>query len=598
MSDFQSELSKITAPDRVISYFRMEWKTLFVVTISGIFYNVGLLAGPWFEGMLAQCLFDIFGHEKQFSDMLALTFLYVAVIAAVQTARYLKRLYVRRFANNVNRNMKHILYGNLVHKSKSSLDRENVGSVMTKAISDVDACVEGMRKFTTELFDTGVALLGYAVFLLWYDWRLALLSMIFPPFSYLIAEKMKVIVQKTGAAYKESAGNLSAATLDRASNGLTYRVFGCEQERDLAYEKHLDSYEKAAIKANIWVSAMPPLYHVISMASTLFILYFGAKNVAQTGWTSWNIAAFTTFLSCYTKMSVKSAKAAKLFNSVQKAQVSWKRIKPLMKQVPKETVDDASSVNLSAGSTNLSSKNVSLSMENVGFAYPGSVPVFEGLSLSASPGQIIGITGPVASGKSTLGKVFLQEFPYKGSIRLNGQELSRLPAALQNRFIGYLGHDPELLSDTLKDNILLGKDGSAAPWLTAVCFDREAAEMPDQENTLVGNSGIRLSGGQQSRLALARTLAHKKPILVLDDPFSALDQPTEKAVFENLKALASDSIILLISHRLYLFPQTDQVIWIDHGKTTVGTHESFLKTNGMYADLYQTQCKGGNTDEA
>ena len=100
--------------------------------------------------------------------------------------------------------MKQILYGTLVRKSRLELEAEGTGNILTKAILDVDDCVEGMRKFTTEIFDTGVALLAYACMLLWYDWRLALLCMIFPPISYVIAEKMKVMVQKTGAAIRYS----------------------------------------------------------------------------------------------------------------------------------------------------------------------------------------------------------------------------------------------------------------------------------------------------------------------------------------------------------------------------------------------------------
>lgn len=105
--------------------------------------------------------------------MLYLVTAYVAVIAVVQISRYIKRFYVRRFANNVNRRMKQILYRSLVLKSRASLREEGEGDIMTKAILDVDDCAEGMRKFTTEIFDTGVALAAYAGMLLWYDWRLA-----------------------------------------------------------------------------------------------------------------------------------------------------------------------------------------------------------------------------------------------------------------------------------------------------------------------------------------------------------------------------------------------------------------------------------------
>ena len=222
--------------DRVLSYFQAEWKVLLAVTVSGLIYNLGLLAGPWFEGKMAACLIDILNGKKIFSDMLALALAYVLAIGVVQSSRYIKRFYVRRFANNVNRRMKHTLYGSLVQKSRRALSEEGAGTMMTKAILDVDDCADGMRKFTTELFDTGVALLAYAGMLLFYDWRLALISMIFPPVSYMIAEKMKVIVQRTGAAYKEQSGALSAATLDRAANAVTYRVFGCEPERMAAYE--------------------------------------------------------------------------------------------------------------------------------------------------------------------------------------------------------------------------------------------------------------------------------------------------------------------------------------------------------------------------
>ena len=213
-------------PDRILSYFKAEWQVLLAVTISGLIYNVGLLAGPWFEGKMTGCLVDILRCAGQFGDMLILVLSYVAVIVIVQSSRYIKRFYVRRFANNVNRRMKEILYGSLVRKSRASLKEEGEGNVITKAILDVDDCVEGMRKFTTEIFDTGVALAVYAGMLLWYDWRLALLCMLFPPISYMTAEKMKKMIQRTGAAYKEQSGALSAATLDRAENAITYRVFG------------------------------------------------------------------------------------------------------------------------------------------------------------------------------------------------------------------------------------------------------------------------------------------------------------------------------------------------------------------------------------
>ena len=575
---------KISGPDRILSYFKMQWPILLAVTVSGLIYNVGLLAGPWYEGQMTGCLVNILGGTAGYSDMLVLVISYVTVIAVVQISRYIKRFYVRRFANNVNRDMKEILYGSLVHRSRAQLEEEGAGNVMTKAILDVDDCVEGMRKFTTEIFDTGVALAAYAGMLLYYDWRLAILGMLFLPVSYVLAEKMKGNVQRTGAAYKEQSGALSAATLDRATNAITYRVYGREKEREQAYEENLTAYEKSAVKANIWSTAFPPLYRIISMTGVLFILYFGSKNVLGNGWKAWDVAAFTTFLSCFIKLSVKSSHAAKLFNAVHKAQVSWKRIKPLMKE---DTYEE----------DNRLQKPGTLEVSHISFAYPGGEKIFEDLSFLASPGQIIGVTGAVACGKSTLGKTFLCEYPYEGRIRFHGKELSEMTKAERTGMVGYLGHDPELFNDTVRNNVLLGEDRDVEKYLKAVCFDKEVKEMEGGAETIVGNGGVRLSGGQAQRLALARTLCHKRPVLILDDPFSALDRKTEEEVFTNLKKLAADSIVILLSHRLYLFPQMNQVLWMENGKVVVGTHEQILAKCPEYARLYEAQAGSDGSRE-
>lgn len=571
-------------PDRVLSYFRAERRVLLAVTVSGLIYNIGLLAGPWFEGRMTGCLVDILKGFGQLQDMLTLVLGYAVILAVVQTARFIKRFYVRRFANNVNRRMKQTLYSSLVHKSRASLREEGEGSVMTKAILDVDDCAEGMRKFTTEIFDTGIALAAYTGMLLRYDWRLALLCLIFPPMSYMAAEKMKKTIQKAGAAYKEQSGMLSAATLDRAQNAVTYRVFGREEERRDAYEENLTAYEKAAVRAQIWNASMPPLYRVISMAGVGFILYFGQKNVLGTGWQPWSIAAFTTFLSCFTKLSVKSSSAAKLFNAVHKAQVSWNRIKPLLAQKPQ---DDGRKPDEGACTAKR------LEVEHLSLTYPDGKKVLNDISFTAEKGQIIGITGPVACGKSTLGRAFLCEYPYEGAIRIDGRDLQGMKPNERAKIIGYLGHDPELFNDTIENNILMGEKKDAGTFLKMVCMEKEVAAMDDAEQSLIGSGGVRLSGGQGKRLALARTLCHPRPILILDDPFSALDQPTEREVFTHLREQTREDIVLLISHRLYLFPKMDRVIWMEDGKAVTGTHEELLVKAPAYRELFASQTKDG-----
>ena len=492
---------KAFRPDRIGAYFRVEWLPLALVTLSGLIYNIGLLATPWFEGRLAQCLADILGGNAAAGKMAVLVLAYILVTLGVQAARFIKRFYVRRFANNINRRMKGILYANLVRRSRASLEQEGAGELMTKAISDVDDCVEGMRKFTTEVFDTGVALVGYAVMLLVYDWRLAILSLLFTPVSYVCAAWMKRNVQRAGAAYKKAAGALSTATLDRAQNAVTYRIYGCESTREGQYEHTLDTYEKTAVRSNVWQSALPPLYLAVSGAGTLSILWFGAKNVLGTGWNTWDIAAFTTFLSCFTKLSTKSSSAAKLFNAVHKAQVSWKRIKPLM-HTPEELPEAKAA------------KPDTLEVRHLSFSYAGGKDIIHNLSFDAKPGQIIGITGPVACGKSTLGKLFLCEFPYSGDIRYGGKELSRMNRVKRTGIVGYLGHD--LLVELFRrDGVTLGDNCTDCGILL---YDRAKQDMHAGGSgcgcsaiTLCGYLLGQLNGGKLKKILFCGTGALLSP---------------------------------------------------------------------------------------
>ncbi len=581
----------INNPNKLSSYFKLQKKNLFLITVTGIIYNIGMTAGPFFEGRLAQCLLDISNHESTWRDMLELAIIYIIIILFVQGNRALKRFFVRKFANETSKNMRHMLYNTLVHKEKEQLETEQLGAAMTKAVSDVDACVEGMRKFTTEVFDTGIVLIAYAVMLCMYDVRLAVMSYAFIPIAYLIAEKCKGVVTKYNEKYKKSAEHLNQSTMDLVGNEITYRVFGLEEERCIKYEKDLKSYQQTAVKANLWESALQPIYYVISMCGAVLIFYFGGKNVMGTGSVLWNVGIFTTFFSCFTKLAFKSSKAAKLFNAVQKARVSWKRIQPMLQ----ETIDNER-VKLDKPINRLQFSQVTIS-------YPGHAPLLRDITFYANPGEIIGITGVVASGKSAIGKVLIQEAKYTGKIQLGeypGYDFSQLSIPEQREYISYMGHEPELMSTSIRENILLQEDVgkmyhtdlALSECVQAVCLNEEIADMPDGINTLVGNGGLTLSGGQQSRVALARTLIHGRPVMVLDDPFSAVDKNTELTILQNIRLLNKNRITLLISHRIATFPSLDKVLFIHDHCGYFGTHDELMKTQKEYRDLFEMQAKG------
>ena len=551
------------------NYILKEKKYLFLITITGLIYNVGLLAGPYFEGQLAGCLLDISKNLKTANSMIQLSVIYVCIILLVQCARFLKRYFVRKFGNDINRNLKMDVYKHFVYDTSND---ENAGSIMTKAISDADACSEGIRKFTTEIFDTGIALISYIMMLVLYDAKLTCFVIIFQVISYLIANKLGPVVAKNASNAKKSAERLNASTLDRLHLAITYRIYGEESNMHEVYEKDLQDYEDKTVRSNILETSLKPLYEIISMTGIVFIIYFGSKRVVNN---LWDIAIFTTYISCFTKMAVKSSKAAKLFNAVQKAKVSWDRIYPIIDndhEVKNRKPFDVNTVEVC----------------NLSYAYDDQV-IFSNVSFQAKKGDIIGITGEIASGKSTLGKVFLENSHYQGKILVNGKQLKDIEK--EYAVTSYMGHNLELFDDTIENNIKFGKEGNILPVLDIVSMKEEVENFSDGIYTKLKEGGIKLSGGQQSRIALARTLYHARGIIVLDDPFSACDKNTEKEIYENIRKEYKDSIIFLISHRLSLFDQMNQVLFIDNQSVESGTHLELLKNNDKYKHLYFLQTK-------
>lgn len=569
-------------PDKIINYWKKEKFVVACIIIFGLSYNITIILGPIYQGKLIDSI--AYGNSLSFVVMIAIT--YTLLIGTNQLLRYFKRFYIRRFANSTSATMRLMIYNNIMHKSISELDNENVGNLMTRVISDVDLCVEGMRKFTTEVFDTGVLMASYLISMLAYDVKITILSVIFVPIAMVLAEKLKTIIYKYSKAYRQKNSELADITYDAIENSMIYRVNGMESKNRVKYIEELEDLQNKAIKANILENSMQPIYHVIAMLGIIIVIYLGCTKVINGGWT---VGAFSTYIAMFTAMAVKASKAAKLFNSVQKSQVSWKRIKPYLEEYK---IKDTSS-NIDTGHTILSVEKLSFSYEE------GKENIIENISFTGKQGEIIGVTGSIASGKSTLGLSLLGLYPYAGSIKIDGKELKDYLEYERSQMISYLGHKPQLLSDTIYNNITLGSEKDITSVLKDVCFDKDLEAMPNGQNTLVGNSGIKLSGGQQARIALARALLNKNKIIILDDPFSAVDMKTEEQIIENLKNNYNDSLIILISHRLSIFNKIDKIILLNSDKTAdYGTHDELMKKSELYATIYNLQStEGGSNNE-
>lgn len=574
------KIEPMKQPDKIINYWKKEKLVVACIVIFGLPFNSASVLSPIYQGKLI----DSIASGDSLSSLIKAAAAFIALIGMIQLLRYFKRFYIRRFANSTSAAMRLMIYNNIMYKSISQLDNENIGNLMTRAISDVDLCVEGMRKFTTEVFDTGVLMISYLISMFAYDVKITMLSIVFIPIAMVLAEKLKSIIYKYSIDFRKKSSEMAGITYDAIENSMLYRVSGMEAQNRAKYNANLEDLQNKAIKANVLENSMPSIYRVIAMIGIIIVIYLGGIKVINGGWT---IGMFSSYITMFTAMANKASKAAKLFNSVQKSQVSWKRIKPYLTEYKiKETT------------SNIKKDGTELSVEKLSFCY-GKVRenIIENISFEGKQGEIIGVTGSIASGKSTLGLSLLGLYPYIGSIKIDGKELRNYSEYERSQIISYLGHNPQLLSDTIYNNITLGNKKDITSVLKDVCFDIDLDAMADGVNTLVGNSGIRLSGGQQARIALARTLLNKNKIIILDDPFSAVDMKTEERIIENLKNNYKGSLIILISHRLAIFNKIDKIMLLHNDKTVeYGTHDELMKSSEHYATIFDLQCTEGDSN--
>ncbi|WP_346961497.1 ABC transporter ATP-binding protein [Clostridium sp.] len=567
------KIEPMKEPNLIKNYWLKEKKVVAMIIFFGIAFNGATVVGPILQGKLIDSILN----KESLHIVFIRIALFIGAIAFIQLARFFKRFYVRRFANSTSATMRLMIYNNIMSKDINELNDENMGNLMTRVISDVELCVEGMRKVTTEVFDTGVLMIAYLVTMITYDAKITLISCLFIPVAMKLAEVLKGVIYKYSTDYRKESSVVTDLTYDSIENAILFRINGLEDKNREEYFHHLDELQRKAVKASVLENAMQPVYNVIALLGIIIVIYLGGNKVIEGSWTVGN---FSTYMVMFTAITTKASKTAKLFNSAQKSRISWLRIKPYLKDYEVKNT-----------TTDMHKKGTTIQVKNLRFSYPNrEVEVIRNISFEGKTGEIIGVTGPIASGKSTLGIALLGIYDYKGSIKIDNRELRDYSEYERSEIISYLGHNTHLLSDTIYNNITLGRDKSIKEVLKDVCFNKDLESMEQGENTLVGSSGVRLSGGQQARLSLARALLNKNKVIILDDPFSAIDVNTENEIIHNLRSNYKYNIIIIISHRLTMFNQVDKVIMFHEDKRVeCGTHEELINKSQLYSTIYKLQ---------
>ena len=234
-------------------------------------------------------------------------------------------------------------------------------------------------------------------------------------------------------------------------------------------------------------------------------------------------------------------------------------------------------------------------LDGVGFAYPSRPghAVLTDVTAVLRRGTITALVGPTGSGKSTIASLLLGLYaPQTGAVRINGQDLRRLRLGDWRGRVGYVSQDVFVFNTTIRENIALGDESVSPARIEAAARTAQLhefiASLPDGYETTVGDRGVRLSGGQCQRLAIARAILRRPEVLIFDEATSALDNLTERAVYEAIGSLSHDAVVVVIAHRLSTIREADQILVLESGRVTeAGRHDALLARRGTYAKLYE-----------
>ncbi len=233
----------------------------------------------------------------------------------------------------------------------------------------------------------------------------------------------------------------------------------------------------------------------------------------------------------------------------------------------------------------------------VSFAYAPERPILKGVSFTVAPGEKVAVVGPSGAGKSTLVKLLFRFYdPVSGLITIDGQDISSVTQASLRRGIGIVPQDTVLFNDSLFENVRYGKpdasDEEVEDAIRLAHLDQFIASLPEGRATLVGERGLKLSGGEKQRVAIARTLLKRPPILVFDEATSSLDSKSERAILAALREISADHTSLVIAHRLSTIIDADRILVLQDGQVVEqGRHRELLEQDGHYAELWQAQQK-------
>ena len=519
----------------------------------------------------------------------------VYIVLAIVLGRFTWRTTIFGAATKVETDLRDRMFRHAEALSREYYQVNKVGTLMSLFTNDLDTVQECYGWGFMQFFDP-IIQGSLAVWRMWsMDHVLTVLSLI--PMGLLFASASIVgkNMTKKWDYRQECFSKMSDFAQESFSGIAVVKAFVKETKELLAFEKlnresevsNID-YTKIAVLLRILVTTFVESVICVILGYGGYLVYQGRFNAGQ----------LMEFIGYFGAIIWPIMAVAELIDMTSRGKASLKRISALL-DAPQNVADRP-------GVHGLEHPQGRIEFRDLTFTYPdGEFPALEHVSFTVEPGQRIGLVGRTGSGKTTLVDLILRTYNVPdGTVFLDGQDVNDLSIRSVRETCAYVPQDNFLFSDTIENNIAFGSSPSGSQEI------RQAAVLADIDGnirdfhlgyqTVLGERGVTISGGQKQRLSIARALMKNAPILILDDSVSAVDTKTEKIILDNLRTTRQGKTTLLIAHRISTIEQMDKVLFIDGGKVQgFDTHEKLYETNLEYrkmVDLQRLEQEGGETN--
>ena len=492
------------------------------------------------------------------------------------------------FAKVAQRSLRQVclkIFDHLHHLSlRFHLERQTGG--LTRAIERGTKSIETLLTFLSFNILPIIAEIILVSTFLWfmYDFYFAIVTLL--TMAAYIVFTLKLSEWRTSYVRKMNENDSESQTkaIDSLLNYETVKYFNNEDHEKERFDQSLRLYEKAAVQSKISLSYLNIGQVFIISVGLIVVMILASQQVIQKTMTVGDLVAVNTFLI---QLYIPLFNLGFAYREIKLALVNLESMFSVMEE-PEEIKDatNAQPINISEGE---------IRFENVSFSYQENRSILKNISFTIPPGKTLAIVGSSGAGKSTLSRLLFRFYDViKGKILIDGQDIRAVSQQSLRRSIGIVPQDTVLFNDTIGYNILYGRIDATTLEIVEAAKQARIHDfiesLPEGYDTRVGERGLKLSGGEKQRVAIARTLLKRPKIFLFDEATSALDTRTEKEIQANLREISKNKTTLIIAHRLSTIIDADEIIVLEKGKIVErGNHQTLLKEDGMYTAMWKRQ---------